>query len=371
MKLSKMIATVLSITVLVNGNVFAATKKDTTLDIQTLDFETAVDMAITNDSSLKKIADQIDVTLETKEDLFDGGMRPGTPSQVVMVSAQRLAYLSNIHSLDSNYRISKITEDVTKIGIQAAIKNSFSTILLNQNRLELLQKNYNLQKQLLSQAKIKNKVGMMSKKDLEDLEREIQQMLEQIRQLKMNIDNAYIALNDLIGTSAEDRYDIIYDVEYEPLTMNMSIDTYISRKLSTDQSLQMQKIAVENTEFSVKTISLGTTGSEYRSTELEATNAARDYKTAKEEKEKSIRQAYIQLQQLESARKNLETDLEKAKSDLEKVKVNLQVGNVTQITLDQAALALDNLEYSFLENTFNHDLLMFTFDNTCVLGSAN
>ena len=33
---------------------------------------------------------------------------------------------------------------------------------------------------------------------------------------------------------------------------------------------------------------LGTTGPQYRTTELEATNAARDYKNAKEDKEKVL-----------------------------------------------------------------------------------
>ena len=79
---------------------------------------------------------------------------------------------------------------------------------------------------------------------------------------------------------------IVNNVEYAPLEMNMSIDTYVSRKLSTDQSLQMQQIAVENAEFSSKTISDSSTGSEYRTAELEAANTARDYKTAKEDKEK-------------------------------------------------------------------------------------
>ena len=211
----------------------------------------------------------------------------------------------------------------------------------------------------------------MSNKDLEDLNRQTQQMAEQIKQLQMNIDNAYIALNDLIGTNPEDRYEIVNEVEYTPLEMTMSLEMYINRKLSTDQSLQMQQIGVENAEFAAKTISLGTTGSQYRTTELEATNAARDYKNAKEDKEKSIREAYIQLQQLESVRKNLQTDLEKAKSDLEKAEVNFKVGNITKLTLDQATLALESIENSFLENTLNHDLLMFTFDNTCVLGSIS
>ena len=371
LSVSKIISAVLCISILMSSMVFAAENKDTTLDIQSLDYQTAVDMAIKNASSLKKIADQIDVTLDNKEDLCDGGVRPGDSTQLVVVSAQRLAYLSNIYSLDASYRISKITEDVTKIGIQAAVKNSFTTILLNQSKLDLLQKNYNLQKQLLAQANVKNQVGVMSNKDLEDLNRQTQQMAEQIKQLQMNIDNAYIALNDLIGTNPEDRYEIINEVEYTPLEMTMSLEMYINRKLSTDQSLQMQQIGVENAEFAAKTISLGTTGSQYRTTELEATNAARDYKNAKEDKEKSIREAYIQLQQLESVRKNLQTDLEKAKSDLEKAEVNFKVGNITKLTLDQATLALESIENSFLENTLNHDLLMFTFDNTCVLGSIS
>ena len=367
--ISKIISGVLCMS-LFSTAALAAESKDKVLDIQSLDYDTAVEMAIKKDSSLKQIADQIDVTLKNRDAIFDGGVRPGDSTELVVVSAQRLAYLSSIHSLDASYRTSKIREEVTKIGIEAAVKNSFSAIELNQNKLDLLQKNYKIQKQLLAQGTLKNDVGMMSDKDLQDLSRETQQMAEQIKQLEMNIDNAYIALNNLLGLPAEDRYEIVNNVEYAPLEMNMSIDTYVSRKLSTDQSLQMQQIAVENAEFSSKTISDSSTGSEYRTAELEAANTARDYKTAKEDKEKSIREAYIQIQQLESARKNLETDLAKAKSDHEKAQVNYQVGNITQLDLEQAELALDNVENSLLENTLNHDLLLFTFDNTCVLGSV-
>ncbi|HIT88089.1 MAG TPA: TolC family protein [Candidatus Coprocola pullicola] len=368
--ISKIISGVLCMS-LFSTAALAAESKDKVLDIQSLDYDTAVEMAIKKDSSLKQIADQIDVTLKNRDAIFDGGVRPGDSTELVVVSAQRLAYLSSIHSLDASYRTSKIREEVTKIGIEAAVKNSFSAIELNQNKLDLLQKNYKIQKQLLAQGTLKNDVGMMSDKDLQDLSRETQQMAEQIKQLEMNIDNAYIALNNLLGLPAEDRYEIVNNVEYAPLEMNMSIDTYVSRKLSTDQSLQMQQIAVENAEFSSKTISDSSTGSEYRTAELEAANTARDYKTAKEDKEKSIREAYIQIQQLESARKNLETDLAKAKSDHEKAQVNYQVGNITQLDLEQAELALDNVENSLLENTLNHDLLLFTFDNTCVLGSVS
>lgn len=201
LSVSKIISVVLCVSVLMGNVVFGAEKKDKILDIKTLDYETAVDMAIKSDSSLKKIADQIDVTLKNREDMFMGDVRPGSSSQLVVLSAQRLAYLSGIHSLDASYRISEITEDVTKIGIRAAVKNSFSTITLNQSKLELLKKNYDLQRQLLAQATLKNQVGMMSKKDLQDLDRETQQMAEQIRQLQMSIDNAYIALNDLIGVA--------------------------------------------------------------------------------------------------------------------------------------------------------------------------
>lgn len=368
--ISKIISGVLCMS-LFSTAALAAESKDKVLDIQSLDYDTAVEMAIKKDSSLKQIADQIDVTLKNRDAIFDGGVRPGDSTELVVVSAQRLAYLSSIHSLDASYRTSKIREEVTKIGIEAAVKNSFSAIELNQNKLDLLQKNYKIQKQLLAQGTLKNDVGIMSDKDLQDLSRETQQMAEQIKQLEMNIDNAYIALNNLLGLPAEDRYEIVNNVEYAPLEMNMSIDTYVSRKLSTDQSLQMQQIAVENAEFSSKTISDSSTGSEYRTAELEAANTARDYKTAKEDKEKSIREAYIQIQQLESARKNLETDLAKAKSDHEKAQVNYQVGNITQLDLEQAELALDNVENSLLENTLNHDLLLFTFDNTCVLGSVS
>lgn len=59
LSVSKIISAVLCISILMSSMVFAAENKDTTLDIQSLDYQTAVDMAIKNASSLKKIADQI------------------------------------------------------------------------------------------------------------------------------------------------------------------------------------------------------------------------------------------------------------------------------------------------------------------------
>ena len=49
LSVSKIISTVLCVSVLMSSMVFAAEKKDTTLDIQSLDYQTAVDMAVKND----------------------------------------------------------------------------------------------------------------------------------------------------------------------------------------------------------------------------------------------------------------------------------------------------------------------------------
>ena len=70
--ISKIISGVLCMS-LFSTAALAAESKDKVLDIQSLDYDTAVEMAIKKDSSLKQIADQIDVTLKNRDAIFDGG----------------------------------------------------------------------------------------------------------------------------------------------------------------------------------------------------------------------------------------------------------------------------------------------------------
>ena len=92
-------------------------------------------------------------------------------------------------------------------------------------------------------------------------------------------------------------------------------------------------------------------------------------KTAKENKEFAIRNAYLQIQQLETVYASAQADLKKAKGDLRAAEINYKVGNLKKIDVAQAELGVLNAENALRKNMYNHDMLIFSFEHPALLSN--
>jgi outer membrane protein TolC len=331
-----------------------------------LTYEKAYEMAIKNNSDLNSLVAKMENIQDNREDLFDGTLQY-QGSEFLVLDAKRLSYLSSLKSYDNSLKATRIQQEITKVGVSASVKSYFAQIVTLQKGLELSEKSYQVQKQLLIQANLKESLGLISKNDLDTVKRATEKAEQDLKKMQLSLDNAYIDLNKLIGKPAEERYDLDYSVEFEPLKMNASIDMYVNGSLAKDPSLEIQRLAIDSAKFYKNVISDSTTVADYRNAEYEVDNSERAYRDAKLDKEQKIRSTYNKLLELEAERLNLEKALENAKQNLTTVEVNLKVGNATEIQLEQAMLAVEAAEMDLLSNTLTHDITKYSFENTCIL----
>ncbi len=362
------------ISAIMAGNVFAAetVKTDTENDTKVITYDEAIALATKANSNLKEISDTLKYIDDTKSLMFMGSNYPVLPDDgtAYLVTAARFQQLTSVNSLDTQQKNLRVSEELTKLSIEAGVKGEMTTITTLEQNYELAKESLELAKQQLSQKSTMYRMGMLSKNDYEKAMQEVDSQEEQLKQLEMSITQEYNSFKKLLGLNADEQFEIDYNVEYEPVEKVTDMDFFVNSKIQSDLGLKIEKQNVESSSFGLNLFIDTGNGSSYEQQKLNVKNAERNYAENVKAKENSIKNAYIGLQNTESQRAVLENDLTQAKADLETAKVNYEVGNITKIQFDAAELAVTKAETALLQNTLTHDINKFMLDNTCLLSGA-
>ena len=84
----------------------------------------------------------------------------------------------------------------------------------------------------------------------------------------------------------------------------------------------------------------------------------------------AIRNAYTTIAQLESQYEAMKTTLKQAQAAYHAASVNVRAGNAIPITLDQAALAVDQAENGIRQLEYAHDMQIYQFEHTELLAGG-
>lgn len=361
---------------MIPSNAFAANKKikDIVKEEKIITYDQAVQLAVDNNSNLRSLADTVDLMQDNKS-LMHSAAYPSSPNtggdDFLIMSSSNLNSLVAMNNYDTGIKTSKLQSQILKIGAEVSVKSFFGNIKDQEKQLQLLQKNYEIAQKQLTEGQTKLKLGVMSQNDFTTLQNTVKEMEQNITLQQLAIEDNYIQLNRLLGLDADTVYDIQYDVTFEPIDLQTDIDTYVNKKIQTDVSLEIERVKAEDAKFGVNMFSDTGNGSSYNEKKNNEKTANRSLMDAVETKKKDIRTAYVQLQQMESKQQNLEIALKNAETDYATAKVNYSVGNITQTQLKQAELAILKAENDIQQNMLSYDMLRYTFDNTCLLGSSN
>lgn len=338
-----------------------------------LTYEKALEKAKKHSPSLRDIADTAEFLQKTKEDIWDKGGYFDTPIYDYQrwVDDGWYALTSAAFSTGSNIKMNNYREALTKLGLEAAVKNYFNTILSQQDALELTKKNAELQQKLYQQGKTKYNLGLMSKFDLDKLESDLQKANDNTALLENALEQIYTRLNDLMGENPSNRYTFVYDVVYEPFELHQTMEQYINDKTNHSYSLMIQEVSKEVAKFNQNYIPLSSTGSEANQNELNYNQASRTLKTSKEEMALAIRNGYSAIQQNEMKYSTAQTALQQAEADYHKAEVNYQAGNITALVLEQAQLGVESAKSDIRQLELEHDLAIFNFQNPDLLSSGS
>ena len=337
-----------------------------------LTFEEAVELATKNSSDLRSVAETADYLQDLKEDIWDitGSFSVPTVSYQQWVDDDIYAIYSSIQNISSSMTKNRYSEELTKISLEATVKNYYTSIFSDQSSLELAKKDMAVKKTLWEQGQRKNQLGLLSDYDLNTLRSDYEQAQYNVTKLEMALEQEYLSFYNFIGEDREKDYTLVYDVEYAPYELSQPMTQYINSKMNTDYTIKLQEQAVEDAEFNKNYMSMSSTNATSANNKHSYEEAKRSLKTAKDSKELAIQNAYNSILSLESQYDSAVTTLEQAEAAQRAAEVNYKAGNTTAITLDQAALAVEQAQNAVIQLEYAHDMQIYQFENTELLSSG-
>ena len=264
----------------------------------------------------------------------------------------------------------RIGEDLQNLGLEVSVKSYFTSIKSNEDTLSLTKKNAEIQKKLYEQGQEKNRLGLLSKYNLNQLEIAAKQAQDNVALLEASMEQLYIKLNDLMGEKADARFEYVYDVTYTPYKLSLPMEQYLNAALKKDLTIQLKELALDSAKFTKNYVGESNTRLDSNTQEYNYDTAKRNLKTAKTDKEMAIRNAYLQLQQMETQITSAQTSLTKAQADYRAAQINLRAGNVTKTAVEQAEMGVVSAQNSLNQLIYNYDMLVFTFENPSLLGNT-
>lgn len=337
-----------------------------------LTYEEAVELATKNSSDLRSVAETADYLQDLKEDIWDitGSFSVPTVSYQQWVDDDIYAIYSSIQNISSSMTKNRYSEELTKISLEATVKNYYTSIFSDQSSLELAKKDMEVKKTLWEQGQRKNQLGLLSDYDLNTLRSDYEQAQYNVTKLEMALEQEYLSFYNFIGEDREKDYTLVYDVEYTPYELPQPMTQYINSKMNTDYTIKLQEQAVEDAEFNKNYMSMSSTNATSANNKHSYEEAKRSLKTAKDSKELAIQNAYNSILSLESQYDSAVTTLEQAKAAQRAAEVNYKAGNTTAITLDKAALAVEQAQNAVTQLEYAHDMQIYQFENTELLSSG-
>lgn len=183
-----------------------------------LTYEEAVELATKNSSDLRSVAETADYLQDLKEDIWDitGSFSVPTVSYQQWVDDDIYAIYSSIQNISSSMTKNRYSEELTKISLEATVKNYYTSIFSDQSSLELAKKDMAVKKTLWEQGQLKNQLGLLSDYDLQELRSDYEQAQYNVTKLEMALEQEYLSFYNFIGEDREKDYTLVYDVEYAP-----------------------------------------------------------------------------------------------------------------------------------------------------------
>ena len=334
------------------------------LQLPKLTAEEALAKAKKHSPDLREIQDTLDYLDDTLDDI-------DTAPAIQFVERQfRRRRFRRTRQAEQGKKQARIGEELQNLGLEVSVKSYFTSIKSSEDSLALTKKNAEIQKKLYEQGKEKNRLGLLSKYNLNQLEIAAKQAQDNVALLEASMEQLYIKLNDLMGEKADARFEYVYDVAYTPYKLSLPMEQYLNAALKKDLTVQLKELALDSAKFTKNYVGESNTRLDSNTQEYNYDTAKRNLKTAKTDKEMAIRNAYLQLQQMETQITSAQSSLTKAQADYRAAQINLRAGNVTKTAVEQAEMGVVSAQNSLNQLIYNYDMLVFTFENPSLLGNT-
>lgn len=250
------------------------------------------------------------------------------------------------------------------------MEQSFIEILNLERDIEISERNIDIQEKNLNISRAKYNMGLLSKQELNEAESSFEKSKESIETQKTNLKNAFKNLNIIIGESDTSKeYNILIDVEYNPLEIETSIETYAEARTlesvsvkNAERNLQVtkQSYVVEQVSDTGTTVSLMQAENSVSTSEMSLSDM-------KENMENQIVNLYNTIKSLETSIENNKKQLSDLNKNLEIAKLKYDIGSISEIELLQAENQVAEMENTIIEQIYQHSQNIEQFENVNLL----
>ena len=219
------------------------------LQLPKLTAEEALAKAKKHSPDLREIQDTLDYLDDTLDDIDRSAGGTVTVPNVEYkkwVNDGWQKVVSAVYQAEQGKKQARIGEELQNLGLEVSVKSYFTSIKSSEDSLALTKKNAEIQKKLYEQGKEKNRLGLLSKYNLNQLEIAAKQAQDNVALLEASMEQLYIKLNDLMGEKADARFEYVYDVAYTPYKLSLPMEQYLNAALKKDLTVQLKELALDS-----------------------------------------------------------------------------------------------------------------------------
>ena len=160
-------------------------------------------------------------------------------------------------------------------------------------------------------------------------------------------------------------YNFVMEAVYEPLELNMPVESYINGKTAAANSVKQAKKSYETTKQTSKLTPLNSSSiNGYQSAQNSLNSAEMSYEDTKENVYKSLYQKYNSIIQNEKDYDSGTAELKLLRDEFERTQVKFLNGETSKYELITAEYSLAEKENTLLSGVYQHMLLKEELTNT-------
>jgi len=325
-----------------------------------LTVDQATQAAINASSDLKNYSDSVDTNNESIDKLKEQFNTETDYSLVLNLAVQIMqAQTANVQTSNN--------ANLAKEKLRISVMNLFASIINAQNALKLNDQGLDIQKRQLTIAKVKFNLGYISKLELDTQTNSYSQKLASRQTQQIAIDNAFISLNKLMGTSLNRQYNLILDVPaFQPFG-DVNLSGAVDTALRTDPSIINQQGNVDVANYKIKMYDPDVSTQSLDDLNRSLGQAQRSLSDAQGNVSQKVVSAYNNIKNEEVQYKNAVLALDALNIQLPVTQKQLELGKITQLDLDQLLYQIAQQQETIRSLTVSHGINVIQFNEPATL----
>ena len=328
-----------------------------------LTYEEAVELALKNSMELKNARQNVVQAEEMRDHLSrmrTFGYTPFGPGYDYQDALDR-ELLLNFLQADIAWQMARKQVGILEEAIALQVRSAYDAVLKKLDEIEVSDLTLAYAAEKVRQAEIKAERGMESLFNLQMLREDYNEEKQKRDVLEKQLEEAFLGLNELLGLEKEERPNL--KGEFLPDWLeDVNLERHLTRVLNGNPLYWLQLQKYRMAEYGLALYNNFVGAEPYKVKEIDVLKEKNNLAAMKEDLETTILSLYNQLQQLENQYALLEVNLAKAQKALDAVTARYAQGMAVAIDVQQAELAIAQLEHQLQNILITYEQLKILFE---------